>query len=78
MIYCTNPNLVSENTIPATRLYLINLLDKWLKSIDKGELAGAIFFYLRKAFDVVNHELLLKKLSVYNFQTTPLVEYNRI
>ena len=41
---------------------LLNLLDKWLNSIDKGELVGAIFFDLRKAFDVVDHELLLKKL----------------
>ena len=31
---------------------LINLIDKWLKSIDKGEIVGAVFFDLRKAFDV--------------------------
>ena len=51
---------------------LLNLLDKWLKSINKGELVGAIFFDLRKAFDVVDHELLLKKLSVYKFSNTSL------
>ena len=39
---------------------LINLLDKWLKSIDKGEIIGA-------AFDVVDHDHLLQKLSVYKF-----------
>ena len=51
---------------------LLSLLDKWLKSIDKGELVGAIFLDLRKAFDVVDHELLLKKLSVYKFSNTSL------
>ena len=51
---------------------LINLLDKWLKSIDEGELVGAIFFDLRKAFDVVDHELLLKKLAAYQFSLNSL------
>ena len=34
---------------------LINLVDKWLHSIDKREIVGAVFFDLRKAFDVVDH-----------------------
>ena len=51
---------------------LLNLLDKWLNSINKGELVWAIFFDLRKAFDVVDDELLLKKLSVYKFSITSL------
>ncbi|MCG7876956.1 MAG: reverse transcriptase family protein, partial [Candidatus Thiodiazotropha endolucinida] len=46
---------------------MINLIDKWLKSIDNGESIGAIFFDLRKAFDVVDHDLLLKKLVYYKF-----------
>ena len=46
---------------------LISLLDKWLKSIEEGELVGAIFFDLRKAFDVVDHSILLEKLKVYQF-----------
>ena len=72
MIFCTNHSLVSENTIPATQLSVLNLLDKSLKSIDKGELVVAIFFDLRKAFDVVDHEVRLKKLSVYKFSNTSL------
>ena len=44
---------------------LINLIDKWLKSIDRGEIVGAIFFDLKKAFDVVDHEILLRKLLCY-------------
>ena len=48
---------------------LISLLDKWLKNIDKGEITGAIFFDLRKAFDVVDHEILLQKLRLHNFDS---------
>ena len=51
---------------------LLKLVDNWLKSIDNGETVGAIFFDLRKAFDVVDHNLLLKKLSMYKFDTISL------
>ena len=51
---------------------LIGLVDKWLKSIDNGETVGAIFFDLRKAFDAVDHELLLQKLTYYKFENSSL------
>ena len=43
------------------------MLDKWLKIIDKGEITGAKLFDLRKAFDVVDHEMLLNKLKSHKF-----------
>ena len=51
---------------------LLNLVDKWLKNIDQGEIVGAIFFDLKKAFDVVNHAILLQKLESYKFDQTAL------
>ena len=51
---------------------LIKLVDTWLKCIDKGEVIGAIFFDLKKAFDIVNHNVLLKKLQVYKFDSIAL------
>ena len=51
---------------------LINLMNKWLKSIDNGEIVGAVFFYLRKTFDVVDHDLLIQKLSAYKFNANSL------
>ena len=44
---------------------LINLVDKWLKNINQGEIIGAVFFDLRKAFDVEDHGLLVQKLFAY-------------
>ena len=46
---------------------IIKFVVKWLKNIDKGEITGAVFFDLRKAFDVVDHEILLKKLKSHKF-----------
>ena len=44
---------------------LINMTDKWLKAMDDGELVGAVFMDLSKAFDLVNHDVLRKKLAKY-------------
>ena len=44
---------------------LIKLIDQWMESIDKGNLVGSLFLDFRKAFDMVDHTLLLKKLSHY-------------
>ena len=51
---------------------LINLIDKWLKNIENGEIIGAVFFDLRKAFDVVDHDLLVQTLAAYKFNAISL------
>ena len=43
---------------------LIKLIDQWMESIDKGDIIGSLFIDFRKAFDMVDHPLLLKKLTL--------------
>ena len=44
---------------------LLNLTTRWLKSMNDGPMTGVILLDLRKAFDLVNHKLLLEKLKLY-------------
>ena len=44
---------------------LINICDKWLNGINNNNLIGAVFLDLRKAFDLVDHDILFKKLQCY-------------
>ena len=44
---------------------LTHLCDTWLTAINQHKLTGAVFLDLKKAFDLVNHKILSKKLSVY-------------
>ena len=46
---------------------LINIIDKWIEEMNNGNVNVVILLDLRKAFDVVDHDIMAKKLEKYGF-----------
>ena len=51
---------------------LIEITEKIKESIDSGKFGCGIFIDLKKAFDTVNHKILLQKLEHYGIRGMPL------
>ena len=41
------------------------MTESWLKAINEGKIVGCVLVDFRKAFDLVDHHILLKKLKCY-------------
>ena len=48
---------------------LTRIVDNLLHAINNKETVGTVFLDLTKAFDLVNHKLLLQKLAAYKFSS---------
>ena len=51
----------------STQFALLTFVEKWKKFLDNHGYAGVIITDLSKAFDTLNHELLIAKLLAYGF-----------
>ena len=79
--YLTDNNLLTVcqsgfRTKHSTVSSLIRFTDFCFEQIDKGNYIGMVALDLRKAFDTVNHQILLSKLKLYGFDDTCLSWFN--
>ena len=65
---CLSPFLCGFRKGYNTQYALLVMIEKWKKHLDNNGIAGAILMDLSKAFDTLNHELLVAKFEAYGFE----------
>ena len=56
----------------STEYALVSMIERWKQTLDQGGYAAGVLMDLSKAFDTINHELLIAKLEAYGFDTGAL------
>ena len=55
---------------------LVNIIDLWLNAIDSGKIVGVVLVDFKKAFDLVDHEILKDKMEIYGIKDEALLWLN--
>ena len=71
--FLSNEDIISTHqsgfrSLQSTVTALLEATDNWAFNIDRGDVNAVVFLDLKKAFDTVDHDILLSKMNLYEIQ----------
>ena len=60
----------------STTSSLLSTTDSWLVNMDAGLINGVLFLDLKKALDLVDHQILIRKLELYGIKNSALAWFS--
>ena len=67
-----NPSYHAYRSLHSSTTAMLQMYTTWVEAVDQGKLAGVCMIDMSAAFDVVDIDLLLRKLELYGFDRNSL------
>ena len=64
LVSCLHPTQSGFRSAHSCETVLVNMTDRWLRSLDNGQLVGVVLVDFKKAFNLIDHRILISYYSI--------------